>query len=89
MVNAEKSISSYQLARDLDLDQSTAIRMQQKIRAQMASEQQAITLQGIIEADETYIGGKPRKPNKREDDDKTPPAPRGRGTRKAAVIGAV
>ena len=24
-----------------------------------------ITLQGIIEADETYVGGKPRKPNKR------------------------
>ena len=25
-------------------------------------------LQGIIEADETYIGGKPRKPNKRENE---------------------
>ena len=87
MVNAKKSVSSYQLARDLDLSQSTAIRMQHKVRAQMASEQQAITLQGIIEADETYVGGKPRKCNKRDNDE--PKAPRGRGTRKTPVIGAV
>lgn len=86
MINAKKSISSYQLARDLDLSQSTAIRIQHKIRAQMASEQGEITLQGIIESDETYIGGKPRKPNKREDDE---PQPRGRGTKKIPVIGAV
>ena len=43
-------------------------------------------LQGIIEADETYIGGKPRKKNKRSDDE---PAKRGRGTEKDAIIGAV
>ena len=43
-------------------------------------------LQGIIEADETYIGGKPRKENKKEDRE---PAKRGRGTDKTPVIGAV
>ena len=43
-------------------------------------------LQGIIEADETYIDGKPRKENKKEDSE---PAKRGRGTSKTAVIGAV
>ena len=43
-------------------------------------------LEGIIEADETYIGGKPRKKNKRSDDE---PAKRGRGTQKTAIIGAV
>ena len=43
-------------------------------------------LQGIIEADETYIGGKPRKPNKREDSESSK---RGRGTEKTTVIGAV
>ena len=49
-----------------------------------------ILLQGVIEADETYIGGKPRKPNKRDDDDKPENQnPRGRGTKKSAVIGAV
>ena len=43
-------------------------------------------LQGIVEADETYVGGKPRKGNRRDDDT---PSPRGRGTRKTPVIGAV
>lgn len=82
MVNAKKSLSCYQVSRDLDIPKSTAIRMQHKIRAQMASDEQEIVLQGIIEADETYIGGKPRKG--RDTDNK-----RGRGTRKQAVIGAV
>ena len=43
-------------------------------------------LQGIIEADETYIGGKPHKVNKKEDRE---PTKRGRETSKTAVIGAV
>ena len=46
----------------------------------------SILLQGIIEADETYIGGKPRKPNKRKDFE---PSKRGRGINKTAIIGAV
>jgi len=86
MVNAKKSVSSCQLARDLEMNQSSAWYMQQRIRSEMARRQQEITLQGIIEADETYIGGKPRKPNKRADDK---PAARGRGTKKTAIIGAV
>ena len=56
---AKKSLSSYQLARDLELNQKTAWYMQQRIRAAMASDEGAL-LQGIIEADETYLGGKPR-----------------------------
>ena len=43
-------------------------------------------LQGIIEADEAYIGGKPRRRNKRKDDK---PTKRGRGTKKTPVLGAV
>ena len=45
-----------------------------------------VELQGIIEADGTYIGGKPRKENKKEDRE---PTKRGRGRSKTAVIGAV
>ena len=41
---------------------------------------------GIVEADETYIGGKPR--GKRNDDDDDKPK-RGRGTKKQPVIGAL
>ncbi len=57
-----------------------------RIRAEMANKTNSILLQGIIEADETYIGGKPRKENKKEDRE---PAKRGRGTSKTTVIGAV
>ena len=85
VVNAKKSLSSYQLSRDLELNQPSAWYMQQRIRAAMASDE-APMLAGIVEADETYVGGKPRKSN-RKDDDKG--APRGRGTDKTPIIGAV
>ena len=86
MLNAKKSLSSYQLARDLGLTQPTALYMQHRIRAEMATENIAL-LKGIVEADETYVGGKPRKSNKRDDNDEPPK--RGRGTKKTPVIGAV
>lgn len=86
ILNAKKSLSSCQLARDLDLNQKTAWFMQVRIRAEMANKTNPIVLQGIIEADETYIGGKPRKENKKEDRE---PTKRGRGTEKTAVIGAI
>ena len=57
-----------------------------RIRAEMANKTNPIVRQGIIEADETYIGGKPRKENKKADRE---PAKGGRGTSKTAVIGAV
>ncbi len=85
MVNAKKSLSSYQLARDADLTQPTALYLQHRIRAAMAANQASL-LHGIVEADEAYVGGKPRKGNKRDDDT---PSPRGRGTKKTPVIGAV
>ena len=86
ILNAKKGISSYQLQRDLDLNQKTAWYILTRIWAEMADKINSILLQGIIEADETYIGGKPRKENKKEDRE---PAKRGRGTDKTAVIGAV
>lgn len=83
MVNAKKSVSSCQLARDLDLNQKTAWYMQTRIRVAMVQRERHL-LQGIIEADETYLGGKPRKGNKRGDDK---PAPKGRGTTRRLVVG--
>ena len=84
VVNAKKGLSSYQLARDLELNQKSAWYMQQRIRAAMASDQ-APMLAGIIEADETYVGGKPRKANKRDD---FPRGGQGKSD-KTPVIGAV
>ena len=84
VLNAKKSLSSYQLARDLDLNQKTAWYMVMRIRRAMVGD--GVLLSGIIEADEAYIGGKPRKPNNRGDNT---PSPRGRGTDKLPIIGAV
>ena len=85
IVNAKKSLSSCQLARDLELNQKTAWYMQARIRVAMVQRERHL-LQGIVEADETYIGGKPRKGNRREDDK---PAKKGRGTSKRLIVGAV
>ena len=84
MLNAKKSLSSCQLARDLDLNQKSAWYMAMRIREAMTGERGLLA--GIVEADECYVGGKPRKRNKRDDE---PEHPRGRGTRKLPVIGAV
>jgi len=85
VLNAKKSLSSHQLARDLDLNQKTAWFLTMRIREAM-QDRSAELLQGILEADEAYIGGKPRKNNRRNDDT---PNKRGRGTKKMPVIGIV
>ena len=54
--DAKKSISSYQLARDLDMNQKSAWYMLQRIRNEMKDGENFI-LRGIVEADETYVGG--------------------------------
>lgn len=87
MLNAKKSASSYQIARDLGMRRPTVWSMMHRIRTAMAADpEQEKLLHGIVEADETYVGGKPRKGNKRDDDT---PNKRGRGTKKVPVIGAV
>ena len=78
ITNAKKSLSSHQLSRDLGINQKSAWYMQHRIRSEMASKESSL-LQGIVEVDETYIGGRPR--NKKQNK-------RGRGTKKTPVIGA-
>ena len=80
MVHTKKSLSSHQRARDLGLGQRSAWSMQQRIRQAMATDERHL-LQGIIEADETYVGGKPRTKSQHNK--------RGRGTPKVPVLGAV
>lgn len=79
ILNAKKGISSRQLARDLDLHPESAWRMAHQIRKAMKPHAELLT--GIIEMDETYVGGKPR-PGKGK-------VKRGRGTNKIPVIGMV
>jgi transposase-like protein len=85
MLNAKKSASAYQIARDLGMRRPTVWSMMHRIRVAMANDpEQSALLHGIVEADETYIGGKPRRTNRH--DFKNPPK-RGRGTTKKPVIG--
>lgn len=84
MLNAKKSLSACQAARDLGMNRPTVWSMMHRIRKAMATDQ-ATLLQGIVEMDECYIGGKPRKGD-HDDDDKPK---RGRGTKKIPVVGLV
>ena len=85
VLNARKGISSCQLARDIEVRQPTAWSMLNRIRKAMKDDGDLLT--GIIEMDETYIGGKPRRKNKSDDDDFN--NPRGRGTKKECVVGMI
>lgn len=89
MLNAKKSVSSCQAARDLGIRRQTVWTMMQRIRVAMANDQeQAPLLRGIVEADETYVGGNPRNRRHRKDDDDDKPK-RGRGTAKTPVVGVM
>ena len=66
------------------MKQKAAWRMMKCIRAEIGKDN--VLLQGIVEADETYIGGSSRKGYDKEEGE---PHKRGRGTVKDAVIGAV
>ena len=48
LLNAKKSLSSYQLSRDLDVTQKTAWFLLCRIRAEMAKKTSSTLLQGII-----------------------------------------
>jgi len=84
ILNAKKGISARQLSRDLQVNKDTAWRISMKIRDAMIQREQRELLTGIVEADETYIGGKPRKGNSSNGNNK-----RGRGTKKTPVVGLV
>jgi transposase-like protein len=84
ILNAKKGISAKQLERDLDVTYKTAWYLAMRVRRAMLDDGELLT--GIVEIDETYVGGKPRKGNKRGFDQ---PNKRGRGTKKTPVVGMV
>lgn len=85
VLNAKKGISARQLARDLEVNKNTAWYMGMRIRNAMF--EQPELMRGIVEMDECYIGGKPRKGNKPGPEGGT--LKRGRGTNKAPVVGMI
>ncbi|MGA7675485.1 MAG: IS1595 family transposase, partial [Rhizomicrobium sp.] len=65
MLNAKKSASAYQIARDLGMRRPTVWSMMHRVRVAMSRDPaQSELMYGIVEAYETYIGGKPRKGNR-------------------------
>jgi transposase-like protein len=80
ILNAKKGISSRQLSRDLEVNKNTAWYMAMRIRKAMTEQREL--LQGVVEMDETYVGGKVRKGSDN-------PGKRGRGTGKVPVVGMI
>ncbi|OGP59273.1 MAG: hypothetical protein A2V67_15530 [Deltaproteobacteria bacterium RBG_13_61_14] len=81
ILNAKKGMSARQLARELKVNKNTAWFMGMRIRKAMLEREERNLLQGIVEMDETFIGGKPRKGDGGNEKHK-----RGRGTKKTSVI---
>ncbi len=76
MLNAKKSASAYQIARDLGIRRATVWSMMHRVRIAMANDpEQAELMYGIV-ADETYIGARRKRGAKRgragKDSHKTP-----------------
>ena len=100
MLNAKKGISAKQVSRDIGVTYKTAWYASMRVRCAMLD--WGNQLEGIVEMDETYVGGKPRKRNNQKgvtpdneanlanvfkrDDNRIK---RGRGTKKVPVVGIV
>lgn len=91
MNNAKMGISAAEISRAVGVKYQTAWYVCHRIRCAMITNE--IRLEGMVEFDEAYLGGKKRKKVKKPDDTKANLAQvtnkRGRGTHKVPVVGAV
>jgi transposase-like protein len=77
MTSSKKGISSLQISRELGITIKSAWFVTHRIREAMRGHHGGESLRGTVEADETYIGGKPRIKGSHN--------PGGRGTKKTPV----
>jgi transposase-like protein len=78
MTSSKKGVSSLQISREVDVTLKSAWFMTHRIREMMRTDP-TDPLNGTVEVDETYVGGKPRPGSKFV-------AKKGRGTKKAPVV---
>lgn len=82
VLKSRKGVSSYQLARYLGISDSSAWYLLTRIRREMkAQNENTSLLKGIVEADEAWVGGKPKG--------KRPEGASKRPTRKMTYLGAI
>lgn len=83
ILSTAKPISAMSLSRHLELQYRTCWHLLHRLRA-MLGDKEGLPLSGIIEADETYVGGKTRNRKKH----RAVPT-RGRGTNKPVLFAAI
>jgi len=59
--SSKKGVSALQISRETGVSYKSALFLMHRIRFAMASDSGPPKLTGIVEADETFVGGKPRK----------------------------
>ncbi len=79
--SSKKGISALQLSREMEITHKSALYVLRRIRHGVGTEINAPKLHGTVEIDECYVGGKPRNRSSNN--------PRGRGTKRAPVLGMV
>jgi transposase-like protein len=77
---SKKGVSALEIKRQCQITYRSALFLMNRIRFAMAPDEATPKLTGIVECDETYVGGKPRHPGTSK---------RGRGTKKTPVFAAV
>ena len=89
ITTSSKGVSAMKLADWLGVSYKTAWHVGHRIRSMMAAE--PILLEGVVELDETYVGGKPRKAHRERllPKGQRPKRKRGRATDKTCVFVAV
>ncbi len=91
MLTSKRGISAKQLQRNMGCTYKTAWYTAMRVRSAMIDDCR-YSLQNIVEMDEAYVGGKPRRKNKVADNDPSISQitnKRGRGTAKTPVVGIV
>ncbi|MFV1884005.1 MAG: IS1595 family transposase [Balneola sp.] len=84
MSQSKCGISAKQIQREIGVTYKTAWRMCHLIRKCLQGD--GMMFEGVVEIDETFVGGKPRKSNRNPT---TKKSKRGRGTDKTPVVGIV